>query len=194
MPQLKTLSTSLLSCIAPTVLMPSQPPVCHEQSNNLTVLSQHGGDTSPQITVPRGKGGSARQRCYKGWSCSRQSRKKEELNTDIRIGETSGFWFSRKKRWSSKHLIRSLAIRGEVISADTSRTGTRIKRSPAAPQAGLSGLRTKLPTAPAKQLRRIPVDPGSGPRAGDHGGARPFQRGGETALPRGAGAAAARGG
>lgn len=50
---------------------------------------------------------------------------------------------------------------------NTSRKGTRIKRRPAARQAGLSELRTKLPIVPAKRLRRIPGDPGSSPKEGE---------------------------
>lgn len=86
------LPTSSLSCIVPKVLMPSQSTASHEQKS-----PDWRGDTLPRITVPPGRDGSARQRCYKGWSCYRQSRKKEALNTNIRIGETCRFWFSRKK-------------------------------------------------------------------------------------------------
>lgn len=85
-----------------------------------------------------------------------------------------------KETLSSKHLTGLFrdSGRGDFSGhRGTSRTATRIKRRSAARQAGLSGLRTKLPTAPAKRLRRIPGDHGSSPEGPRRGPPPPARRG-----------------
>lgn len=95
--------------------------------------------TSSQPAEQREKDALTRQRCYKGRSCPRQSRKEDELNTITRSSETLKFCFSQSTEQASSTLNEILT----ALEGYRGGGGGGLSAEPITPLARQQGLRNQ---------------------------------------------------